>query len=65
MLVLARKQNETIVITTPAGDVIEIVVVELRGDKVRLGVHAPVTIRVDRKEIHDIRKQEQASGQEA
>ena len=49
MLVLSRKKNESIVIN----DNITIVVVELRGDKVRLGVEAPRDISVHRKEVWD------------
>jgi carbon storage regulator len=49
MLVLSRKMNESVVIN----DNITIVVVEIRGDKVRLGIDAPKEITVHRKEIHD------------
>jgi carbon storage regulator len=49
MLVLSRKMNESVVIN----DNITIVVVEIRGDKVRLGIEAPKDITVHRKEIHD------------
>jgi carbon storage regulator len=49
MLVLSRKINESVVIN----DNINIVVVEIRGDKVRLGIEAPKDITVYRKEIHD------------
>jgi len=49
MLVLSRKQNESIII----GDVIEVTVVEIRGDKVRLGVIAPAEIPVHRREVWD------------
>ena len=56
MLVLSRKKNESIVIN----DDITIVVVEIRGDKVRLGVEAPKEIPVHRREIYDaIRRNEQ------
>jgi len=47
MLVLSRKVDETIVI----GDCIKIMVVELRGDKVRLGIEAPRDITVHRGEV--------------
>ena len=49
MLVLSRKKNESIVIN----DTITLVVVEIRGDKVRLGIEAPKDVSVHRKEIHD------------
>ena len=48
MLVLSRKKNESIVIN----DDITIVVVEIRGDKVRLGVEAPKEIPVHRSEVY-------------
>jgi carbon storage regulator len=55
MLVLSRKKNESIVI----GDNITIVIVEIRGDKVRLGVEAPKEISVHRREVWDaIHRQE-------
>ncbi len=47
MLVLSRKKNESIVIN----DEITIVVVEIRGDKVRLGVEAPKEVPVHRREV--------------
>ncbi len=47
MLVLSRKKNESVVI----GDVIEVIVVEIRSDKVRLGVIAPPEIPVHRAEV--------------
>lgn len=49
MLVLSRKKNESIVIN----DDISIVVVEIRGDKVRLGIEAPRDVPVHRREIYD------------
>lgn len=49
MLVLSRQRDETIVI----GDNIEITVVDIRGDKVRLGITAPIEIPVHRKEVYD------------
>ena len=48
MLVLSRQINETIMI----GDNIEITVVDVRGDKVRLGIVAPKNITVHRKEVY-------------
>ncbi|UCG15732.1 MAG: carbon storage regulator CsrA [Phycisphaerales bacterium] len=59
MLVLSRTRDETIMI----GDDIEITVVDIRGDKVRLGINAPVHIPVHRKEVYNAiqRENEQAS----
>ncbi len=49
MLVLSRKKNESIIIN----DNITIVVVDIRGDKVRLGVEAPREVPVHRREVFD------------
>ena len=54
MLVLSRQRDETIMI----GDEIEISVVDIRGDKVRLGINAPTRIAVHRKEVYDAIKRE-------
>ena len=59
MLVLSRKKNESIVIN----DSITLVVVEIRGDKVRLGIEAPKDVSVHRKEIHDAIKNSQRSSE--
>lgn len=50
MLVLSRKKSESIVIN----DDITITIVEVRGDKVRLGIQAPREVPVHRKEILDL-----------
>lgn len=49
MLVLTREKHESIMI----GDDIKIVVVEIRGDKVRLGIEAPREVPVHRREVFD------------
>jgi len=54
MLVLSRQRDETIMI----GDDVEITVVDIRGDKVRLGITAPSSIPVHRKEVYDAIKRE-------
>ena len=56
MLVLSRKKNESIVINND----ITIVVVEIRGDKVRLGVEAPKEVPVHRREVYDAIKRSEA-----
>jgi carbon storage regulator len=59
MLVLSRKINETIIIN----DNIVITVVDIRGDKVRLGIEAPKDIPVHRQEVYDaIKRAEGPSG---
>jgi carbon storage regulator len=55
MLVLSRKKNESIVIN----DQITIVVVEIRGDKVRLGIEAPKDVPVHRREVYEAIKNQQ------
>ena len=54
MLVLSRQKDETIMI----GDDVEITVVDIRGDKVRLGITAPTSIPVHRKEVYDAIRRE-------
>ena len=49
MLVLSRKVNERILI----GEDIELVVVQIRGDKVRIGIAAPKDVSVHRQEVSD------------
>ena len=49
MLVLSRKKNESIVINND----IVITVVEIRGDKVRLGIEAPKDVPVHRQEVYE------------
>jgi carbon storage regulator len=50
MLVLSRKKNEAIVINND----ITVTVVEIRGDKVRLGIVAPKDVPVHRQEVYDL-----------
>ncbi len=59
MLVLSRQRDETIMI----GDDIEITVVDIRGDKVRLGINAPPHVPVHRKEVYEAIKREKQAGQ--
>ncbi len=54
MLVLSRQRDEAIMI----GDDVEITVVDIRGDKVRLGITAPRRIQVHRKEVYEAIKRE-------
>ena len=60
MLVLSRQRDETIMI----GDDIEVTVVDIRGDKVRLGINAPKEISVHRKEVYKaIRRENRGAAQ--
>ena len=54
MLVLSRHRDERIMI----GDHIVITVVDIRGDKVRLGISAPAEVSVHRQEVYDAIKRE-------
>jgi carbon storage regulator len=56
MLVLSRQKDESIMI----GDEVEITIVDVRGDKVRLGITAPKSIPVHRREIYDAIQREKA-----
>ena len=51
MLVLSRKVGETIIVTAPDGTQIVLMLVEVRGDKVRIGIAAPKSYAVNREEI--------------
>lgn len=57
MLVLSRKKNENIVIN----DDIVITIIEIRGDKVRLGVQAPKEVPVHRQEVFDAIRRDKAN----
>ena len=62
MLVLSRQRDESIII----GDDIEITIVDIRGEKVRLGINAPPHVPVHRKEVYEaIKREKQASGGDA
>jgi carbon storage regulator len=61
MLVLSRQKDESIVI----GDDVEITIVDVRGDKVRLGITAPKSIPVHRREVYDAIQREKATKEEA
>jgi len=54
MLVLSRQKDETIMI----GDDVEITIVDIRGDKVRIGISAPSKVPVHRKEVYDAIRRE-------
>ena len=59
MLVLSRHKNESIIIN----DDISITIVDIRGDKVRLGIEAPRDVPVHRKEVYEAIKREEANSQ--
>jgi carbon storage regulator len=61
MLVLSRQRDESIII----GDNIVITIVDIRGDKVRLGINAPKDIPVHREEVYDAIQRERAAQQQA
>ncbi|WP_010583028.1 carbon storage regulator CsrA [Schlesneria paludicola] len=62
MLVLSRQRDESIFI----GDNIKITVVDIRGDKVRLGIEAPTEIPVHRQEVYEaIQRENQRKTEEA
>lgn len=58
MLVLSRKIGETLVI----GDKIRVTIIDIRGDKVRIGIEAPVEIDVHREEVWKAIQNEKKNG---
>ncbi len=60
MLVLSRKKNESIVIN----DNIVVTVIDIRGDKVRLGFEAPNDVPIHRKEVYEAIKRSEAADNE-
>jgi carbon storage regulator len=60
MLVLSRQRDESIMI----GDDVEIIIVDVRGDKVRLGITAPKSVPVHRREIYDAIQREKTAKKE-
>ena len=60
MLVLSRQRDESIII----GDNVQVTIVDIRGDKVRLGIVAPAEVTVHRKEVYDAiqRENKKAAG---
>ena len=57
MLVLSRKKDEKIMI----GDDVTLMVIEIRGDKVRLGIDAPKDVAVHREEVFEAIRRERAA----
>lgn len=61
MLVLSRHRDESIII----GDDIVVTVVDIRGDKVRLGIEAPTKVPVHRQEVYEAIQREKQRGEES
>jgi len=60
MLVLTRKVNQSIII----GDDVEVVVLEVRGEQVRIGIKAPKSVAVHRQEVYQQIKDENVAASE-
>jgi carbon storage regulator CsrA len=52
MLILARRLGETLVMKTESGELINVTVLGVKANQVRIGVEAPKTVAVNREEIH-------------
>ncbi|MFT7338149.1 MAG: carbon storage regulator [Marinobacter maritimus] len=62
MLILTRRPGEALVMETDSGEIIKVVVLENRGNQVRMGVIADRKVSVDREEIHLRKKGEVSRG---
>ena len=60
MLVLSRQKDESIMI----GDDVQITIVDVRGDKVRLGIEAPKSIPVHRREVYEAIQREKKAAED-
>ncbi len=61
MLVLSRQRDQSIMI----GDDVEITIVDVRGDKVRIGINAPKEVAVHRKEVYEAIRRESQTGEKS
>ena len=60
MLILSRKTGQSLILTTDAGEVIEVMISDIRsGPTVRVGIEAPKSLQIWRKEIYEEVKKEQ------
>ncbi len=57
MLILNRKEGQSVVVTTEAGEEIELFILEVSGKYAKVGINAPPTVLVDRKEVNEARKE--------
>lgn len=64
MLVLSRQLDQTIEVYTASG-VIEVTVVRISADSVRLGFTAPASVQIDRKEVAEARRRDEAAAVKA
>ena len=60
MLVLSRHRDESVIITDTNGVRIRMTIVDIRGDKVRIGVDAPTSVVIHREEVQDAVDRERA-----
>lgn len=60
MLILSRKLDETVILNND----IKIIVVDIRGDRIRLGIEAPKDVSIHRGEIHGVLKRDSRTGGE-
>lgn len=63
MLVLTRKPEESIIVVSPRGEVLEISLAKLDNERARIGIEAPMTFRIFRKEVYDTMVQEKLAYQ--
>ena len=60
MLILSRKTGQSLILTTDAGEVIEVMISDIRsGPTIRVGIEAPKSVMIWRKEVYEEVKKEQ------
>ena len=63
MLVISRRKNEVIIAGPSRDEYVSIVVVQIQGDKVRLGIEAPDGWIIQRRDVYEDYKRSEESGQ--
>lgn len=65
MLIVSRQRDQKVIVETSPGVTVSVQIIDIRGDKVRVGIEAPKSMRVDREEVYARRAAELAGPPDA